>query len=85
MNEKQTREQLIDKQLKSVGWLKSYIKEEVNSVRSDFRRKDYILSKGLKDDSGHFYKKQGFKELKEREKGTTQLYLDLVGHIKLSA
>lgn len=54
MDEKQTREQLIDKQLKKVGWLKTYIKEEVNTLKSDFRRKDYVLSKGKDDDSGRF-------------------------------
>src|SRR3990167_4634490 len=54
MDERQTREQLIDKQLKSVGWLKSYIKEEVNSVRSKFKIKEYILSQGQGDDSGRF-------------------------------
>ncbi|MBS3137113.1 DEAD/DEAH box helicase family protein, partial [Candidatus Woesearchaeota archaeon] len=54
MDEKQTREQLIDKQLKSVGWLKSYIKEEVNSVRSKFKIKEYILSQSQGDDSGRF-------------------------------
>src|SRR3989339_962645 len=54
MDEKQTREQLIDKQLKSVGWLKSYIKEEVNSVRSKFKIKEYVLSQGQGDDSGRF-------------------------------
>ena len=45
MNEKQTREHLIDKQLKSVGWFKCYIKEEVNSVKSRFKSKEYILSR----------------------------------------
>ncbi|MCK4555545.1 MAG: restriction endonuclease subunit R, partial [Candidatus Aenigmarchaeota archaeon] len=54
MDEKQTRKQLIDKQLKSRGWLKKYIKEEVNSVRSNFKNKDYVLSKGPKDNSGRF-------------------------------
>ncbi|MFH1432575.1 MAG: DEAD/DEAH box helicase family protein [archaeon] len=54
MDEKQTREQLIDKQLKSAGWLKKYIKEEVNSVKSNFKNKDYVLSKGRNDDSGRF-------------------------------
>ena len=33
------------------------------------------LDKGL--DSIHFYKKIGFKTLKERQKGTTPMYLDL--------
>jgi len=54
MNEKQTREQFIDKDLRSVGWLKNYIKEEVNSVKSNFKIKEYILSQGSKDDSGRF-------------------------------
>jgi len=40
--------------LKKRGWLKSYIKEEVNSVKSKFKNKDYILSQGSKDDSGRF-------------------------------
>ena len=54
MDEKQTREQLIDKQLKSAGWLKSYIKEEVNSIKSNFKTKEYVLSQGKNDDSGRF-------------------------------
>ena len=54
MDEKQTREQLIDKQLKTAGWLKKYIKEEANSVRSKFKNKEYILSQGQGDDSGRF-------------------------------
>src|SRR3990167_3842119 len=54
MDEKETRGLLIDKQLKSVGWLKSYVKEEVNSVRSKFKIKEYILSEGQGDDSGRF-------------------------------
>ena len=39
MDEKQTREQLIDKQLKSAGWIQNYVQEEVNSVRSSFKNK----------------------------------------------
>ena len=54
MNAKQTREQLIDNQLKTVGWLKNYIREEVNSVRSKFKIKEYVLSQGQGDDSGRF-------------------------------
>ncbi|MEK6816488.1 MAG: DEAD/DEAH box helicase family protein, partial [Nanoarchaeota archaeon] len=54
MNEAQTREQVIDKQLKARGWLKSYIKEEVNAIGSNFKAKDYVLSKGRGDDSGRF-------------------------------
>ncbi len=54
LSEKSTREQLIDKQLKIFGWLKNYIKEEVNSVRSKFKIKEYVLSQGPGDDSGRF-------------------------------
>ncbi len=54
MDEKITREQVIDKQLRTAGWFKKYIKEEVNSVKSDFKAKTYVLSKGSKDDSGRF-------------------------------
>src|SRR5574337_445572 len=53
MNEKQTREH-IDKQLRNVGWIKRYIKEEVNSVRTNFKDKEYGLSEGIGDDSGRF-------------------------------
>lgn len=34
------------------------------------------------NDPLHFYKKLGFKQLKERKKGTTPMYLDLVGNVK---
>jgi len=54
MSERQTREELIDKQLKHVGWTKNYTKEEVNSLRSDFKSKIYVLSEGRGDDSGRF-------------------------------
>jgi len=54
VDEKQTREQLIDKQLKAAGWIKKYVKEEVNSVRSSFRTKEYVLSEGPEDKSGRF-------------------------------
>jgi len=54
MNEKQTREQLIDKQLKTAGWISKYVKKEVNSVKSNFKTKEYVLSQGRGDDSGRF-------------------------------
>ena len=54
MDEKQTREQLIDKQLVTAGWLKKYVKEEVNTIRSNFNTKEYVLSEGGDDDSGRF-------------------------------
>lgn len=37
------------------------------------------------NDPKHFYKKLGFKELKERKKGTVPMYLDLVSDVKSSA
>lgn len=37
------------------------------------------------NDPIHFYKKQGFQELKERKKGTTPMYLDLVNDIKFGS
>lgn len=43
--ESQTREELIDTHLKKTGWLKKYIKEEVNSVKSDFKSKKYTSDK----------------------------------------
>jgi len=54
MNEKKTREQLINKQLKFAGWINKYVKEEVNSVKSNFKTKEYVLSQGQGDDSGRF-------------------------------
>lgn len=53
ISEKETRTH-IDKQLQNVDWIKRYVKEEVNSVKSDFKNKDYVLSKGIGDDSGRF-------------------------------
>ena len=54
LSEKETREQIIDHQLKRAGWNFVYIKKEVNSVKSKFRYKEYILSQGRGDDSGRF-------------------------------
>ena len=36
INENQTRKRYIDPVLEKIGWHKKYIKEEVNSVKSDF-------------------------------------------------
>jgi type I restriction enzyme R subunit len=44
--EKRTRKELIDKQLKRVNWIDKYIKEEVNSIKSDFKNKQYVLFSG---------------------------------------
>jgi len=50
-SEKQTRK-TIDKQLVTAGWLKKYIKEEVNSVKSDFNEKDYSILDKAKIEKG---------------------------------
>ena len=54
MNERQTREELIDKQIGHVGWTKIYAKDEVNTIRSDFKGKTYVYSEGRGDKSGNF-------------------------------
>ncbi len=46
LSEKQTRELKIDKTLEKVGWIKDYIKEEVNSVKSNFKTKEYKFFDG---------------------------------------
>lgn len=45
-SEAKTRKQYIDPALNRRGWLKKYIKEEVNSVKSDFKNKNYIFFDG---------------------------------------
>ncbi|MDD3160189.1 MAG: DEAD/DEAH box helicase family protein [Candidatus ainarchaeum sp.] len=47
-----TRKKMIDPQLKEVGWKKEYIKEEINSVKSDFKKgifkfKEKSVEKGV--------------------------------------
>ncbi|MFH1311430.1 MAG: DEAD/DEAH box helicase family protein [Nanoarchaeota archaeon] len=46
LSEAETRQQKIDKDLEKVGWRKEYIKEEINSVKSDFRTKEYAPFNG---------------------------------------
>lgn len=46
IGEKQTREKYIDPELKRRKWLKKYIKEEVNSVKSDFVNKKLVFYDG---------------------------------------
>jgi type I restriction enzyme, R subunit len=46
ISEKITREKYIDPELKKRGWLDKYIKEEVNSVKSDFVNKQFVFHKG---------------------------------------
>ena len=54
ITEKKTREEFIDKQLAKEGWIKKYIKDEVNSIRSNFVKKEYVLTEGDGDKSGRF-------------------------------
>jgi type I restriction enzyme R subunit len=42
ISENQTRKQLIDPLLAKMGWLNKYIKEEVNSVKSNFNEKHFV-------------------------------------------
>lgn len=46
INENKTRKKLIDPVLKKYGWYKQYIKEEVNSVKSDFAGKQLVYFEG---------------------------------------
>lgn len=54
LSEKDTRSRIIDRQLKKVGWISKYCKDEVNSVKSNFKSKEYVLSEGPTDNSGRF-------------------------------
>ena len=46
INEHQTRKKYIDPELEKRGWHKKYIKEEVNSVKSDFNNRNFIFFNG---------------------------------------
>lgn len=46
INEHRTRKKYIDPELDRVGWFKKYIKEEVNSIKSNFEKKDFELFDG---------------------------------------
>jgi len=54
LSEKETREQIIDPWLKSIGWTDDYIKKEINSVKSDFKAKQYDPKKGEGKEEGRF-------------------------------
>ena len=47
IDENKTRKTYIDPTLKEIGWFKKYIKEEVNSVKSDFINRDYVFFDGV--------------------------------------
>lgn len=46
ISEKRTREKFIDPELLRRNWLQKYVKIEVNSVKSDFANKNYIVYEG---------------------------------------
>ena len=46
ISENKTRKEFIDKQLKKVGWNTYHWKDEVNSVKSNFKTKNYVLFDG---------------------------------------
>jgi len=55
LSEKDTREGIIDPQLRDVSWKEEYIKREVNSVKSDFKTKRYEIHKNTKEkEEGRF-------------------------------
>jgi len=55
LSEKETRQRIIDPQLADAGWLKRYVKEEVNSLKSNFKTKDYIfLSEEIEKEKDRF-------------------------------
>jgi len=43
INERRTRKRYIDPELEKRGWNHQYIKEEVNSVKSDFVNKKFVI------------------------------------------
>jgi len=54
LNERRTRKQLIDPELERQGWLWKYIKEEVNSVKSDFEKPQFVLYDGTSEKGDRF-------------------------------
>ena len=44
--ESRTRKQYIDPVLKKQGWRDKHVKEEVNSVKSDFKHKRFVFFDG---------------------------------------
>ena len=45
LSEKETRKKIIDPILERTGWKKEYIKEEINSVKSNFGTKKFVFFK----------------------------------------
>jgi len=54
LSEKETREKYIDPILEEVGWKEEYIKREVNSVSSDFKKNKHDFKKGFGKEEGRF-------------------------------
>lgn len=46
ISEFRTRKKYIDPALKKVDWLDKYIKEEINSIKSDFKNKEFVYFDG---------------------------------------
>src|SRR3972149_2566546 len=46
LSERQTREKYIDPVLRRRNWIEKYVKTEVNSVKSDFVNKNYVVYDG---------------------------------------
>ena len=54
MNEHRTRKKYINPELKKRGWLTKYIKEEVNSVKSDFNKKLFVFFDGTIEEGDRY-------------------------------
>lgn len=55
LSELLTRKQYIDPQLEKAGWLKKYIKDEVNSVKSDFKNNNLkVVNDGIEKGKDRF-------------------------------
>jgi len=52
LSEKETREKIIDPYLHDAGWKEEYIRREVNSVKSNFKIKQYTPFKDGEDTAG---------------------------------
>ena len=46
ISEKETREKYINPEIKRKNWIWKYVKEEVNSVKSDFVNKNFVFYDG---------------------------------------
>lgn len=54
ISEHGTRKKYIDPELKKRAWFKKYIKEEVNSVKSDFKNTNFVLFEGTVAEGDRF-------------------------------